>query len=319
MALSTKWGGGKRKSISAFKKGKQVVMGPTPRMREYLQLYADGCTREHVQKALKVTQNTVYWTHRRILQILGADAITQAVRSVGVLFFALAFSVTLRAQEVKYIDLSLVPQRTELRHPPAPQPDCDKAHCVGGGYGVVSVGDGAPDRRDPHALGVYLRRVTPTDIDPSQPFEVEFRVLNTGLAPIDLPVSPHLSDLQPSDESMAFGYFSLALVVQVEGPQRATPSVGLVELYGSAGHEGSILVLKPGEWITVRANVKLRSWPSELIDTYLRGEFWLRRNTFYPHPGGGSTQMDNLYPNATSTPGIPVHLLHPAASEDRKQ
>jgi len=78
--------------------------------------------------------------------------------------------------------------------------------CVGGGYGGVGVGDGAPDRRDPHALGVYLLRVTPTDIDSTQPFEAEFRVLSTGLASIDLPVSPHLSDLQPTDASVVFVY-----------------------------------------------------------------------------------------------------------------
>jgi hypothetical protein len=164
-----------------------------------------------------------------------------------------------------------------------------------------------------------LLRVTPTDIDPTQPFEAVFRVLNTGLADIDLPVSPHLSDLQPADESVAFSYFSLALVVGVAGPQRGMPSVGFVELYGSADHEGSILVLRPGEWITVRANVKLLSWPSALVDTNFRGEFWLRRNMFHPHPGGGFTQMENLYPNATPTPGISVHLLHPAASQNRKQ
>jgi hypothetical protein len=76
------------------------------------------------------------------------------------------------------------------------------------------MGDGAPDQRDPHALGIYLMRVTPTDINAAEPFQVEFKILNTGTAPIELPVSPHLSDLQPSDESVAFNYSSLALVVR---------------------------------------------------------------------------------------------------------
>src|SRR5215469_14102626 len=97
----------------------------------------------------------------------------------GTILLSLAFSVMLRAQEIKYLDLTSITQRTELRHPPAPPSNCDKASqdCVGGGYGGVGVGDGAPDRRDPHALGVYLLRVTPTDIDSTQPFEAEFRVL----------------------------------------------------------------------------------------------------------------------------------------------
>ncbi len=60
-----------------------------------------------------------------------------------------------------------------------------------------------------HMHCIYLLRVTPTDIN--QPLQVEFKILNTGTAPIEIPVSPHLSDLQPDDESVAFSYFSKLL------------------------------------------------------------------------------------------------------------
>jgi hypothetical protein len=76
------------------------------------------------------------------------------------------------------------------------------------------VGDGAPDARDPRALGVVLDSVEPTDIT-LDPFEAEFRIMNTGLVPIDLPIFPHLSDLQPADESQKFQYLSLALYVRL--------------------------------------------------------------------------------------------------------
>src|ERR1700680_2008293 len=73
----------------------------------------------------------------------------------------LAWPCLLAAQEVKYNDISHVHPRTELRHPPTPQSDCKEGtHCIGSGYGGGSVGDGAPDQRDPHALGIYLLRVT---------------------------------------------------------------------------------------------------------------------------------------------------------------
>ena len=239
-----------------------------------------------------------------------------------ILLLVLASSALLKAQEIKYIDLSLVSQHTELRYPPGPPPNCKEGTpCVGSGFGGVSVGCGAPDRRDPRALGVYLLRVTPTDINPADPFEAEFRVLNTGLAPIELPVSPHLSDLQPSDESAAFSYLSLALVVRAGGEPQGPDvvSVGFVELYGSPEHEGTVLVLRPGEWIGVRANVKLRSWPLEPVSARFRGEFWLRRNTFQPHPGGVFTGIQNLYSNATPTPSIAVHLVRPVPSDQPKQ
>ena len=232
-------------------------------------------------------------------------------------FFLLMFAwpVFLEAQEIKYIDISNVRPRTELRHPPAPPSDCkDGTHCLGSGYGGGSVGDGAPDNRDPHALGIYLLNVLPTTINPAEPFQVEFKALNTGSAPIELPVSPHLSDLQPNDESQPFSYFSLALVVRGEGD-----AVGFVELYGSLDQPESMLILQPSQWIRVRAHVALRSSPSEQGPMELHGEFWLRKNTFHPHAGGQFVESRNLYPNTTRTPSLTVRVLPLRASEKPKQ
>src|SRR5882724_3504360 len=218
----------------------------------------------------------------------------------------------LMAQEIKYIDITDLRQRTELRHPPAPQSDCKEGTgCIGGGYGGGSVGDGAPDQRDPHALGIYVLRVTPTDINPAEPFQVEFKVLNTGTAPIELPVSPHLSDLQPSDESVAFNYFSLALAVRGEAEPEGPPvnSIGFIELFGSPDHAESMMVLRPGEWIRVSANIKLLSSPSKPVSVRFQGGFWVRRNTFHPYAGGQFIEANNLYPNSTPTPFVAVRLL----------
>lgn len=234
------------------------------------------------------------------------------------LFLLLALPCLLKAQEIKYIDLTAGRQRMELRHPPAPQSDCrEGAGCLGGGSGGGGVVDGAPDWRDPRALGIYLVRVTPTDINAAEPFQVEFKILNTGTAPIELPVSPHLSDLQPSDESVAFNYFSLALAVRGEGEPGGphVDSVGFVELFGSPEHAESLTVLRPGEWIRVSANVKLLTSPSEPVSARFRGGFWLRRNTFRPHPGGQFIEAHNLYPNETPTPFVAVRLFPPAGCD----
>src|ERR1700747_510812 len=140
----------------------------------------------------------------------------------------LAWPATSLAQEIKYIDITSVQQRTELRHPPARPPDCKDGNCIGGGIGGGSAGDGAPDQRYPRALGVYLLQVTPTEIRAPEPFEAEFRVVNTGRVAIEVPVYAHLSDLQPSDESVPFSYFSLALVVTGESEQPNVPGLGYI-------------------------------------------------------------------------------------------
>jgi hypothetical protein len=215
-------------------------------------------------------------------------------------------SILLNAQEVKFIDLSVVSQRTQLRHPPAPP--CGAGVCAG--YAGSAIGDGAPDFRDPHAMGVYLLRISPAELTALEPFEAEFRVLNTGLAPIELPVSPHLSDLQPADESRAFDYFSLSLVLSVKGDSRH-PVLAIAELYGASDHEGTMFTLRPGEWIRVRAKLTPQYSPEESGTINLLGGFWLRRPTFTPHPGGDSTSMMNLYPNVTPTPPVAVRIVVP--------
>ena len=231
--------------------------------------------------------------------------------------FLLAFAgSSLQAQEIRYIELSYARQRTQLRHPPPPG-DCREWSCGSGGGSVV---DAAPERPDRGALAIYLLRVSPTEIDPREPFEAEFKIVNARPVSIELPVSPHLSDLQPSDESLDFHYFSLTLFARMQ-PEAQGPDVGgdgYIALYGSSEHEGSILELRPGESIRVKANMKLHTWPSKPAFARFRGEFWLRRNVFHPKPGGGFTETQNLHPNETPTPSIAVHLLGSTRTEKPK-
>lgn len=239
-----------------------------------------------------------------------------ASRQAKLMLLLLATPALLGAQEVRMVDLLNVYQRTELRFPPAPSNCIPGEPCVGG-----SVADGAPDPRDPRALGVALDRVTPTEIT-LDAFEAEFRLLNTGLAPINVPVWPHLSDLQPSSESQPFSYLSLALEVRLSGTGPAQASdVGWVELYGSAERQDTIITLKPGEWVRVKARVKLHTWPTKPIEAQLRGDFWFHDNVFKPQIAGVFTEAVNVYPNHTLFPAVAVHFspTHHATQESDPQ
>jgi hypothetical protein len=165
----------------------------------------------------------------------------------------------------------------------------------------------APDQRDPHALGVALDRVDPLTVT-LDAFEAEFRIINTGLVPIEVPVFPHLSDLQPADESQTFPYVSLALVVRLSGTgSREVHGIGWIALYGSEEREGTIVALKPGQWVRVNAKVKLHTWPSQPVEALLRGDFWLQRVIFKP-ANGGFREIANLYPNRTTFPAVAIHF-----------
>jgi len=128
---------------------------------------------------------------------------------------------------------------------------------------------------------------------------------------MEVPAAPDLSELQPSDESVAFTYFSLALAVRGEAEPQGPPvgSIGFVELFGSPDHAESMMVLQPREWIRVRANLRLLTWPSAPVSARFQGDFWLRRNTFHPHAGGQFIEASNLYPNRTPTPFVAVRLI----------
>ncbi len=231
------------------------------------------------------------------------------MRSIRNVLFLLAFAgCSLQAQEIRYIELSYAEQRTQLRHP-LPPGYCSDWTCGGSGGGNVV--EAAPDRPDGRALAVYLLHVSPTEVDPLQPFEAEFKVLNAGQVAIELPVSPHLSDLQPNNETLDFRYFSLMLGTGI-GPETQGPDVngiGYVWLYGSPERDGSMVLLRPGEWIRVKANMKLHTWPSIPVFARFRGEFRLLRNVFHPRPGGGFTETQKFSPSKTPTPSVPVHLL----------
>jgi len=235
----------------------------------------------------------------------------------AIILVVVCWGGVLKAQEVRYIDISNVRQRSELRFPPAAPSDCvEGKSCISGGSGGGSIGaDGASQRDDPHALAIYLLRVTPTDINTIDPFQVEFKVLNSGSAPMELAVSPDLSDLQPGDESADFDYFNLTLLVRGESEPEGPPVnfLGFVELFGSPEHPESMMRLQPGEWIRVKANITFLTSPSEPVSepvsARLRGSFLLAKNTFRPHPGGEFIESHNLYSNEMPTPLISVRLV----------
>jgi hypothetical protein len=191
-----------------------------------------------------------------------------------------------------------------LRVAPREQPNCSPEPCV-----ITREISGRVDDATPERLGVELDSVTPNDIT-LDPFEAEFRVLNTGLVPIEVPVSPHLSDLQPPEEWQSFPYLSLALMVSLSaiGPAQAS-GVGWVELYGSAEHEDTVVTLKPGQWVRVKAKVKLHTWPSQQVEAHLVGNFWLHNNVFKPEASGGFVDAVDVSPNRTMLPNsIGIHF-----------
>jgi len=229
-----------------------------------------------------------------------------------ILFFFFCVEHWAKAQEVKFVDLSNVQQRITLRVPQTKEPNCNPEPCVV--TKETSVGDCTNDVKP---LRVALDSVMSHDIT-LDPFKVEFRILNTGNDPVEIPISPHLSDLQPPGNVQQFGYISLALriILSGVGPEQAA-GIGWIELFGSAEHPDTILRLDPGQWMRVTTSVKLHTWPSQAVDAVLRGDFRVQRNVFKPEEKGGFVDSLDLCPNRTTLPStVAVHFspIHVVAS-----
>ena len=202
-------------------------------------------------------------------------------------------------QQVKTIDLTTTTQRVQLRFPPPPKVE----HGYGSGGGMGSVSDCAADIRDPRSLTVSLVNATARNDAPKRRFQVVFKVLNTGRAPIQVPVSPHLSDLQPNDPSKQFSYLSLALSVS---PVERRDSIGYVELYGGGNLPDTLMMLSPGEWLLVKADVDLRSDAPPVGTLYLTPGYSLQQVTFHASPGGFSSDAESICINSMPSPQVLV-------------
>lgn len=210
----------------------------------------------------------------------------------------------MRAQEVKFIDLSDVRQRTTLRVPQTKEPNCTPEPCVV--TKETSVGDCTTDVEP---LRVALDWVAPHDLT-LDPFKAEFRILNAGDDSVEVPISPQLSELQPPGNLRPFDYISLGLRINLSGvsPIQAF-GVGWIELFGSSEHPDTILKLEPGQWMRVTASVKLHTWPSQALDAVLRGDFRMHKNVFEPEEQGGFINALDLCPNRATLPSaVKVHF-----------
>jgi hypothetical protein len=169
-----------------------------------------------------------------------------------VLAVALAATVTCVAQEAGFADLTGVVARTEFRHPA--NHDSAPLHARGamGKLQDCSV-DGAPTLRN---TLLWLDR-SEYRVGDEERFGVQIE--NIGSAPIAIPFSPHVADLQPADPGQRFGYSTLIVVLWLGGEtwSESQSSGSEIALYGAEDHPDTMLTLHPGEWVQVIGKGKL--------------------------------------------------------------
>ena len=169
------------------------------------------------------------------------------IRWLGVVIaLALGTSIACVAQEVGFIDFTQIVARTELQHP-APRSD-DASERRGGTAAIHECG---PRATEAGALRTTLIWLDRSEYAVGDHEEFEVRIQNVGSVQIEFPFSPHLADLQPADASQKFGYSSAKVELWIGGTNWDANTGGTVTLYGADQHPGTILTMRPGEWIRI--------------------------------------------------------------------
>ena len=227
----------------------------------------------------------------------------------------------LLAQEVGYLNLLGVKARTRLRAPAPPPPVCKDGVCsAGGSIGSAGIGCGAGALNEPRALKTTLVSLDRFSYTPEQQAEVEIKIENAGSVDMTIPLSPHLADLQPADETLPFNYSSLSLSMDIEGLHGRRVSRPTMDLYGRPEVEGSLITLKPGEWIRVRVQTSL-AVSAEKLDVadsrwLANVSYELQSTQFLPNvkDGGYGTSSTNIYPRQLSGPPVTLEIRKPEAT-----
>lgn len=179
---------------------------------------------------------------------------------------ATALTSTCRAQEVASIDLTSVMARLDLRRPEATAPLAGRYYGTEQRSGCL---DSTHKVGELHTSLVSLDR-THYQIQDKPTFEVT--VENAGSTPVRIPFSPHLSDLQPKNPAQKFAYSKLEITLWIaaEDGQWSTNTGGSVVLYGDDNHAGTMLSLKPGQWVRIVGTGMFSDPRNGLSDEFIR-------------------------------------------------
>jgi hypothetical protein len=221
------------------------------------------------------------------------------------------------AQEVTYLDLTGVTPRSELRYPHAPPTKCnEKGVCASGGFGGMSISCGGVARGQLRTSLSWMDRSEYVD---GENAEIEAMIENVGDVPLEIPSTFHLAHLQPPDETEKFEVYTLQVGLFLNRGEQYSTSLGWLGLYGSAARTGSMVNLKPGEWVRIRGRISISlahadgmKLPPPDGSQRASASILLRRIEYQPHPGGISQSISIFNPGKLKGTDLQIRVL-PAA------
>jgi hypothetical protein len=190
------------------------------------------------------------------------------------------------AQEAAFVDLTEPAPRVALRRP-ARQPDDPPAQ--GGSITTRECAIPDPNAGSLKTTIVVLDRVE-LRVGDEPLFQVQIE--NVGSAAVKVPISAAMEPLQPDDLSQKFAYYEADVALWIGGASWYANTAGSLTLYGDDSHPGTIVMLRPGEWVRVAGKGKIRL----LDDSKLRAASGDKPNRLFAR-----TAIYHVETNVTST------------------
>lgn len=164
----------------------------------------------------------------------------------------LAFAVTVlltsnsQAQEVGFIDLTKIKARTEFRYPP-PTGRADEPR----GENLDDVFNCPHSGNDNAEFRTTLVSLDRSYYQVGDEPTFELTIENLVPAPLRIPFSPNVADLQPKDPAQKFSYSELQIELWIAGKEWRQNGGGGFSLYGDENHPETLVTLNQGEWVRI--------------------------------------------------------------------
>jgi len=158
---------------------------------------------------------------------------------------AALFATSLVAgQEIGRLDLADTHPRDRIRAP----------------HGVGSVCGGGSGFTPNIEISVAVVSLDKASYSLGEEVAYEVKIQNSGKEPIEIPWTPHLGDLEPTESSQSYTFLHGAVSLTfTEADSNRSFSI-YANSYGSSEIPGSLRKLLPGEWIFVRARQKIETY-----------------------------------------------------------
>ena len=202
------------------------------------------------------------------------------VKFTQIVLTALSFIVPTAAQEVGFLDMTQVQIRYRVR--------------VTRSVGIIG-GVMGHSKPLPPTMRIKLESLDRREYTIGETLLFEVKLENVSQDRVRIPWNPHPADIEPDDPAQLYEYTNGQFSLSGEDEHGETVHLSGISLYGSPKVPGSLLELSPGNWVRIRAKIKLyvgeTQWGKQLLsrgesELALKVSFSTSRTVVTPKNGG---------------------------------